>query len=93
LEQKAFRRPILEVLEKLGGRARPIQVLPHVEELVKSRLSPVDYEDLSTGGPRWEKTAHWARFDLVEHGYIDSADHGWWAITPEGKSALKNGTI
>jgi hypothetical protein len=93
LEQEAFRNPILQALDRLGGRARPIKVLPIVEELLKDKLNTVDYEELPTGGPRWQKTAHWARFDLVRDGYIDGADHGWWAITPEGRSAITNWTI
>ena len=93
LEQDAFKKPILEALDKLGGRARPIKLLPIVEELLKTKLNSFDYEELPTGGARWEKTAHWARFDLVRDGYLNGDDHGWWAITPEGKSALVNGTI
>ena len=93
LEVEAFRRPILSVLESLGGRGRPIQVLPLVEDQLKSRLNAIDYESLPTGGPRWEKTAHWARYALVEDGYIDGSDHGWWAITRKGRSALKSGSV
>ena len=93
LEVEAFRKPILVALNKIGGRGRPVQILPLVEEQLKDRLTSVDYEELSTGGPRWEKTAHWTRFALVDDGYIDGSDYGWWAITDRGKAALKKGAL
>ena len=93
LEVEAYRRPILQVLEDMGGRGRPIQLLPAVKKRLESRMSAFDLETLTTGGPRWEKSAHWARFALVEDGYLDGSEHGWWKITPKGRSALKNGDV
>ena len=93
LEVEAFRRPILMALNKLGGRDRPIKLLPLVKKQLISRLSSIDFENLPTGGPRWEKTAHFARLALVEDGFIDGSDFGWWAITRKGKEALKNGNV
>jgi len=86
LKVEAFERPILLAIKELGGRARAVRVLPIVERQLKTRLNDVDYESLTSGGPRWHKTARWAKFALAEKGLVGRSEHGWWKFSPKGNT-------
>ncbi|MDW7983039.1 MAG: hypothetical protein RMH81_09545 [Thermomicrobium sp.] len=52
--QEAFRRPILEALVELGGRASSTEVLERVGQRMADRLTPADHEPLPSNGQiRW----------------------------------------
>ena len=87
----AFKRPILLALREAGGQDRPADLLPHVERRMKHLLQDVDYERLGSGSVRWEKTANWARYELVQEGLIDGTDFGVWRLTEKGRSAIGEG--
>lgn len=61
--EDAFRRPILEALVELGGRAPIGKVLERVEQKMKGVLNQYDYEPLPSDprSPRWRNTAQWCR--------------------------------
>jgi hypothetical protein len=89
--QSAYNLPILQALEKLGGRAKAQEVLDKVYELVRDRLLPGDKEVLlSVNEPRWRNAAQWARNRLKERGYLRSdSPKGIWEITDAGRAYLK----
>jgi hypothetical protein len=93
--QQAYRRPILEALAELGGRAPVDDVLKLVEKKIKSTLIDVDYEKLPSGiDIRWRNTAMWERFNLVKDGLMKSDSRsGIWEISSEGVKKLKEQEI
>ncbi|MGB9689903.1 winged helix-turn-helix domain-containing protein [Thermogutta sp.] len=94
--EDAFRRPILEALVELKGRAPMQDVLQRVEEELKHKLNPYDYEPLPSdpNSVRWRKTAQWCRKTLVTEGLMraDSA-RGIWEISDKGRAALDRGEV
>src|SRR5258706_9858059 len=77
--------PLIEVLEKLGGSARPSEVR---EELVRTlNISEEAQEDtLPSGFPRVDNQVAWARFYLSKAGIIDSSARGVWTLTEKGQA-------
>jgi hypothetical protein len=89
--QEEFYLPILSALVELGGSAKSSEVLALVEKRMKSRLKKVDYEPLASnrGLARWENTAAWARWKLIQHGFMAAeSPRGVWEITPAGREHL-----
>ena len=93
--QEAYRRPILEAVSELGGSAHVAEVLKVVEQKMKPLLSDVDYQMLPSGGSiRWENTANFARYNLVQEGLLAShseSGRGVWRITGQGRQWLEMG--
>ena len=80
--------PVLDVLKRLGGSARPAEVCP----IIAKELSLPDAvleERLDNGVSRFENQVHWARFYLVKDGYIDSSRRGVWSLTEKGRYAAR----
>jgi hypothetical protein len=90
--RQAFRIPILESLMELGGKGEVDDILKKVEIKMKQVLKAVDYEKLSSGVMiRWQNTAQWERYVMVQDGLLRSdSPRGIWEITEEGKRYLQN---
>jgi hypothetical protein len=91
--EDAFRRPILEALVELGGRAPIGEVLDLVGKKIKSQLTKYDFEPLPSDPKsiRWRNTAQWCRNSLVREGLMRSdSPHGIWEISEAGRRALQN---
>lgn len=89
--ESEFREPILKALVRLGGTASVKDVLATVEEMMRSRLRPIDYEPLpsSPKTSRWYNTAQWCRNKLVKEGLLaKNSRHGVWEITEKGRRYL-----
>ena len=74
---KKFIMPILESLIELGGRAK-----------MKDVLNKYDYAPLPShpNEKRWENTAQWARYIMVQKGLLtNDSPQGIWEITEKGK--------
>ena len=86
--------PLLEVLEALGGQAKPKQVYP----LVTSRFPGLTEEDLAAklkhGERKWFNRIQWVRQSLITAGDMACPERGIWAITDQGRKRLRtsNGT-
>jgi len=94
--EDAFRRPILEALAELGGRARISEVLDLVGEKMKGVLTEYDFEPLASQPKtmRWRNTAQWCRNTLVREGLMMSdTPYGIWEITEAGRKALQEGRL
>lgn len=94
--EDAFRRPILEALVELGGRASMRDVLERVEEKMKGVLNEYDYEPLPSDpkSVRWRNTAQWCRNTLVTEGLmVSDSPRGIWEISDEGRLALDRGEV
>lgn len=85
LPQKAFRRPLLEVLRDMGGRAHVRDLRPVMEERMKLHLLPGDLALLSSGEPRWWNATQFERYALREEGYLrDDSSRGVWELSKKG---------
>lgn len=88
--EEEFYLPILSALVELGGSAKSTEVLALVKKM-KSKLKKVDYEALASnrGLARWENTAAWARWKLIQLGLMaKDSPRGVWEITPSGREYL-----
>jgi hypothetical protein len=87
--QSKFRRPILEALIEMGGRAPVDSVLKRVYERTSRQLSTVDHTTISTGEERWRVYARWERKNMELEGLI-KGPRGVWEITDTGRASLKD---
>ena len=79
LPDKELRRPLLEVLYQMGGKARRHALRPVLEKRIAPRLQPGDYKPVSTGDPRWWSAASWTRNKLKDEGFLrDDSPRGLW---------------
>jgi Mrr restriction endonuclease-like protein/SeqA-like protein len=92
LPEGEYELPILQVLERHGGRAPSREVVADVGEMVEPRLTDVDREPLSSGGLRWENRVHFTRLRLVEQGLLKSGSpRGLWEISEAGAARARKG--
>jgi hypothetical protein len=89
--QRAYSRPILRALVKLGGAADANDVLTEIERAMGPGFNSVDLEPLNSNGEaRWRKTAQWARYQLANQGLIRrGSPHGVWEISDAGRHFLE----
>ena len=90
--EDAYRRPILEALYELGGRASVSDVLEVVEKKMKPLLTEIDYQTVPSGEIRWANTAKWERRTLVEEGLLKSKSEspkGIWELSDKGFQELE----
>lgn len=94
--EDAFRRPILEALVELGGKASIGEVLDLVGKKMRDKLTKYDLEPLASEPHpiRWRNTAQWCRNTLVREGLMkQDSPHGIWEISEEGRRALQTGAV
>jgi restriction system protein len=85
--ETAYFKPILQVLQQLGGTAKTNEVLSRVQKVMKGTLQEVDYEPLASDPevPRWWNTAQWAHHSMVQAGLLKGdSPRGTWEITEAG---------
>jgi predicted CopG family antitoxin len=82
--QRAFRKPILEALVGMNGRASVEDVLTRVYKTMKGQLSKFDHTTISTGEERWRVYARWARKSMELEGLL-TGPRGVWEITDKGR--------
>lgn len=88
--QLDFEVALLRSLVELGGRVSMYLVINRVHELLKNRLTPRDYELVSTGEERWRNSTRWVRQDMINKGYLrNDSPKGTWEITDEGREHLR----
>jgi len=80
--------PLLDILKRLGGSARPAEVCPVIAKDLSLPDSILE-ERLANGVSRFENQIHWARFYLVKAGYIDSSRRGVWSLTEKGRTTAR----
>ena len=92
--QPSYYEPILQSLTTLGGKGSAKEVIKLVGRSMKAVLNKDDRELLSSGNTtRWEKTANWARMDMVKQRLLSpDSEHGVWEITDKGVKWLAERT-
>jgi hypothetical protein len=89
--EEAYYSPVLAAVAELGGRGRVDQILDLVGKAMAASFRPPDYEELSTGTPRWRNSAQWARNTMcrMKPALLNpGAPRGWWEITEAGRRYL-----
>jgi len=90
--ESAYYRPILQVLDQMGGGGRVSDVLDGVGQIMKPVLKDVDFDPLASSpdNPRWRNAAQWARNSMVNEGLLkNDSPHGIWEISDKGLAMLK----
>ncbi|HXE41994.1 MAG TPA: winged helix-turn-helix domain-containing protein, partial [Candidatus Baltobacteraceae bacterium] len=88
--QKEIEIPLLHVLEKLGGEAKPQQIYTNVAKFFP-QLTKDDKEERLPSSPstfKWRNLVQWTRQNLVNTGEIDGSTVGLWKITEKGRQRL-----
>lgn len=94
--EDAFRKPILEALVELGGRAEMSKVLDLVEKKMQGILNDYDYQPLPSNPKniRWRNTAQWCRNTMLREELLKSnSPWGIWEISERGSKALQEGKV
>jgi restriction system protein len=89
-KQRDLEVPLLQVIDELGGSARPQDIYPLVavrcpgltEEEQEQRL------EHSPSARKWWNLVQWVRQSLVAAGEIDGATRGVWKLTAKGQARL-----
>lgn len=87
--QKDIELPLLEVLEKLGGKGSPEEI----SLLVAKKFPQITDADLKevrkSGANKWKNINEFVRNTLKNKGELDGSVYGTWQITEKGKKRLR----
>ena len=89
--ETAYFKPILQILNQMGGSAKTSEVLGRIQKLMKGILRDVDFEPLASDPeiPRWWNTAQWAHHSMVQAGLLKSdSPRGTWEMTEAGAKLI-----
>jgi restriction system protein len=89
--ETAYFKPILQILQQMGGTAKTTEVLNRVQKVMKGTLQEVDYEPLASDPdiPRWWNTAQWAHHSMVQAGLLKAdSPRGTWEMTEAGAKLI-----
>jgi len=91
--EKEFRKPILESLVELGGRAKKSDVLKKIELKMKNIFKKFDCKPLPSipHSHRWQISAQSCRNKLLQEGFIkNDSPRGIWEISEKGRKWLED---
>ena len=89
--ETAYFKPILQVLNQMGGVGEMSEVLERLPKLMKGTLTDIDYEPLAanTELPRWWNTAQWAHNAMAQAGLLKpDSPRGVWEMTEAGHKLI-----
>ena len=80
--------PLLHLVNSAGGEAKPKEIYEPLADYFK--LTRQEREELlpNTSCRKFENRVQWARWQLVNKGFLDNAVRGVWKITEKGKQEL-----
>jgi len=83
--------PLLQALIRLNDSARPKEIYPIVEEIMKQELleHQGEYGKYKRGQVIWINRLQWAREYLKRKGELDASKRGIWKITESGKERIR----
>ena len=89
--EKSIHLPLLKVIGDAGGRLSVAEAIREVEAYFPELGEADKLERIPSGQKRWANRVQWARWELVEEGYLDeNAPRGIWRISEKGKQYLKS---
>ena len=89
--ETAYFKPILQVLNQMGGVGDMAEVLERLPKLMKGTLRDIDFEPLTAHSevPRWWNTAQWAQSAMVQAGLLKAdSPRGVWEMTEAGHKLM-----
>jgi len=89
--ETAYFKPILQVLNQMGGVGDMAEVLERLPKLMKGTLRDIDFEPLTAHSevPRWWNTAQWAQSAMVQAGLLKAeSPRGVWEMTEAGHKLI-----
>jgi len=89
--ETAYFKPILQVLNQMGGVGDMAEVLERLPKLMKGTLRDIDFEPLTANSevPRWWNTAQWAQSAMVQAGLLKAdSPRGVWEMTESGHKLI-----
>jgi restriction system protein len=89
--ETAYFKPILQVLNQMGGVGDMADILERLPKLMKGTLTDVDFEPLAANSevPRWWNTAQWAQSAMVQAGLLKAdSPRGVWEMTEAGHKLI-----
>jgi hypothetical protein len=89
--EAAYFKPILQVLNQMGGFGDMAEVLERIPKLMKGTLTDIDFEPLASNSevPRWWNTAQWAQNSMVQAGLLKpDSPRGIWEMTEAGHKLI-----
>jgi DGQHR domain-containing protein len=91
-KQSELELPLLRALDELGGKAKPPELYPHLQENFEE-ITGADLEaTLPSGANKWRNRVAWVRQKLILQGEMESLSRGVWAITSLGRQRLNSPT-
>lgn len=87
--QKDVEIPLLEEIEKAGGKVVPRQVYARVAEHFPEITQQELGQRLDCGHNKWTNRVQWVRQMLVKKGQLDGSVRGVWRITELGRGRLE----
>ena len=88
-----IQRAVLQTLLRMGGQAKPREVVEAVTQAFQGRLTDADLAATKkNGAPLWENHVHWARLHLAQDGFIDRSRPGTWVLTDAGEQRAQAST-
>ena len=80
-----FFRPILEVLQSLGGTGTAGEIVD--QSIERAKVTEAEQEAINKNGQsRIKNQVHWARQYLVWGGYLDASKRGVWGLTDKARA-------
>jgi 5-methylcytosine-specific restriction endonuclease McrA len=78
-----LRKGIIAALNELGGSATRPDVLARLEENMRTRFTPEDYEAVKTRPfeQKWANRASYERADMVAEGLLTDRNDGVWELS------------
>ncbi len=90
-KMKSIHLPLLKVIADAGGELSVDEAIREVEAYFPDLGEADKLERNPSGQKRWPNRVQWARWELVEEGYLDeNAPRGIWRISEKGKQYLKS---
>jgi len=84
-----YYRPILTILEELGGDASRYEIEDAFEKGNLAFIKDGDRAIMKSGLPRWKIMIHRARKPMIKEGFLDANAKGRWRITSLGRQTVK----
>jgi len=85
-KKEVFRDEIIDALRILGGSETNKEVIDIIEDRMKDKLLPGDFEKGARGMLVWKINVHWERNSMREEGILRSdSPRGIWELSEEYK--------
>jgi hypothetical protein len=89
--KQRYAKWIIASLKSQGGRARPREIIRHIEKTFGHEFTESERQALGSGKPRWIKNVNSARVELVKGGVLNKSEFGVWELTGKNNNSNQGG--